>query len=107
YGTYFHSGLLALGAAAAAGVDITYKLRFNYAVAMTGGQPVEGQLTVPQIAQQVIAEGAKRVVVVAEEPQKYKDVPLPSGVQVQHRDALDAVQRELREVRGMTVLIYD
>ena len=107
-GTYAHSGLMAIRAAAAAGVNITYKVLYNDAVAMTGGQPVEGAMTVPQIAQQVVAEGARRVVVVADEPGKYPErAGFPTGVSVRHRDDLDTVQRELREVPGLTVLIYD
>ncbi len=107
-GTYAHSGLMAIRAASVAGVNITYKILYNDAVAMTGGQPVEGAPTVSQIAQQVLAEGAKRVVVVAEEPGKYASRSgLPAGVTVHSRDDLDAVQRELRETRGLTVLIYD
>jgi indolepyruvate ferredoxin oxidoreductase len=104
-GTYAHSGLMAIRAAAAAGVNITYKILFNDAVAMTGGQPVEGAMSVAQIARQVLAEGAKRVVVVAEEPEKHS--ALPAGVAVHDRDELDAVQRELRDIAGLTVLIYD
>jgi indolepyruvate ferredoxin oxidoreductase len=107
-GTYFHSGLLAIRAAAAAGVNITYKILYNDAVAMTGGQPVDGQLTVPEITRQVAAEGARLIVIVTDEPDKY---PLGSdfapGVTIRHRDELDQVQRELREVRGLTILIYD
>jgi indolepyruvate ferredoxin oxidoreductase len=107
-GTYAHSGLMAIRAAAVAGVNITYKILYNDAVAMTGGQPIEGAPTVAQIAQQVLAEGAKRVVVVAEQPEKYSSQSgLPGGVTVHDRDDLDAVQRELRDVRGLTVLIYD
>jgi indolepyruvate ferredoxin oxidoreductase len=107
-GTYAHSGLMAIRAAAAAGVNITYKILYNDAVAMTGGQPVEGAMTVPQIAQQVLAEGARRVVVVADEPGKYpKHAGFPAGVAIRHRDDLDAVQRELRDIAGLTVLIYD
>jgi indolepyruvate ferredoxin oxidoreductase len=107
-GTYAHSGLIAIRAAAAAGVNITYKILYNDAVAMTGGQPVEGAMTVPQIARQVLAEGARRVVVVADEPGKYpSNAGFPSGVAIRHRDDLDAVQRELREIAGLTVLIYD
>jgi len=107
-GTYAHSGLMAIRAAAAAGVNITYKILYNDAVAMTGGQPVEGAPSVAQIAQQVLAEGAKRVVVVAEEPEKYSaHSGLPKGVAVHHRDALDAVQCELRDIPGLTALIYD
>ncbi|HZC55693.1 MAG TPA: indolepyruvate ferredoxin oxidoreductase family protein [Xanthobacteraceae bacterium] len=107
-GTYSHSGLLAIRAAAVAGVNITYKILYNDVVAMTGGQPVEGRPTVPQIAQQVLAEGAKRIVVVTDEPGKYPaDAGFPAGIAIRHRDDLDAVQRELREVEGLTVLIYD
>ena len=106
-GTYFHSGLLAIRAAAAAGIDITYKILFNDAVAMTGGQPVDGNLTVPQIVAQMQAEGAKRVVIVTDEPERYRGIALPAGVPVHHRDELDSVQRELREVPGLTVLVYD
>jgi indolepyruvate ferredoxin oxidoreductase len=107
-GTYFHSGLLAIRAAIAASANITYKVLYNDAVAMTGGQPIDGVLTVPQIAHQVQAEGAKRIVIVTDEPEKYASgVVLPAGVDVHHRDRLDAVQRELREIAGTTVLIYD
>jgi indolepyruvate ferredoxin oxidoreductase len=106
-GTYTHSGLLAIRAAAAAGVNITYKILYNDAVAMTGGQPAEGGLTVSQIAHQVSAEGARRLVIVSDDPEKYPSNYFPSGVTVHHRRELDAVQRELREVKGLTVLIYD
>src|SRR5690348_4392333 len=96
-GTYFHSGLLAIRAAAAANVNITYKILFNDAVAMTGGQPVDGALTVPMVTRQVAAEGVKRVVVVTDEPEKYQgETGLAPGTTVHHRDELDAVQRELR-----------
>jgi len=107
-GTYYHSGLLAIRAAVAAGVNVTYKILFNDAVAMTGGQQVDGPLSVPQISRQVLAEGVAQVVVVTDEPQKY---PLRAGfgegVTIRHRDDLDDVQRTLREVEGTTVLIYD
>jgi len=107
-GTYTHSGLLALRAAAAAGVNITYKILYNDAVAMTGGQPAEGGLTVSQIAHQVWAEGAKRVAIVSDEPDKYpKKDYFPKGATVDHRRELDRIQRELREVSGLSVLIYD
>src|SRR5215468_8945141 len=107
-GTYTHSGLLAIRAAAAAGVNITYKILFNDAVAMTGGQPAEGGMTVPQISQQVAAEGAKKVVVVSDEPEKYPmGAGFAAGVEIRHRDDMDAVQRELRDTPGLTVLIYD
>ena len=107
-GTYSHSGLLAIRAAAAAGVNITYKVLYNDAVAMTGGQPVEGHLNVPQITRQVAAEGARRVVVMSDEPEKYPaDAGFAAGVEIRHRDELDQVQRELRETPGLTVLVYD
>ncbi len=108
-GTYFHSGYLAIRAAIAAGVNITYKVLYNDAVAMTGGQPVDGTLTVPQIVAQVSAEGAKKVVIVTDEPEKYDAVraQLPAGMSIHHRDHLDWVQRRLRDVPGCTVLIYD
>ena len=107
-GTYTHSGLLAIRAAAAAGVNITYKILFNDAVAMTGGQPAEGGITVPQISQQVAAEGARKVVVVSDEPEKYPmGAGFAAGVEVRHRDDMDAIQRELRDTPGLTVLIYD
>ena len=108
-GTYFHSGSMAIRQAIAAGINITYKILFNDAVAMTGGQPVDGQITVDAIAKQVSAEGAKRVVVLSDEPEKYKgnESLFPQGVTFHDRSELDAVQRELREVPGCTVLIYD
>lgn len=107
-GTYFHSGLLAIRASVAAGTNITYKILFNDAVAMTGGQPVDGQLTVPQITRQLAAEGVARIVVVSDEPDKY---PIGShfaaGVTFEHRDQLDQVQRDLREHPGTTAIVYD
>src|SRR5688572_4837861 len=107
-GTYFHSGSLAIRQAAASGVNITYKILFNDAVAMTGGQPVDGQLNVPMITRQVLSEGARRVVVMTDEPEKYATVSdLAAGTTVHHREDLDAVQRELREVKGVSVLVYD
>jgi len=107
-GTYNHSGYLAIRAAIASGVKMTYKILFNDAVAMTGGQANDGGLTVPQIAAQVAAEGASRVVVVTDEPWKYaKDTEWPRGLTVHHRDELDAIQRELATVPGVSILIYD
>jgi indolepyruvate ferredoxin oxidoreductase len=107
-GTYNHSGYLAIRAAIASGVDMTYKILFNDAVAMTGGQANDGGLTVPQIAAQVAAEGASRVIVVTDEPWKYpKGTDWPRGLTVHHRDELDALQRELTTVPGVSVLIYD
>jgi indolepyruvate ferredoxin oxidoreductase len=107
-GTYNHSGYLAIRAAIASGVNITYKILFNDAVAMTGGQPNDGGLNVPQIARQVAAEGARRVAVVTDEPWKYpKDTDWPGGITIHHRDDLNDVQKELAAIPGTTVLIYD
>ena len=106
-GTYYHSGILAIRAAVAAGVNITYKILYNDAVAMTGGQPVDGPLSPADIARQVAAEGVKRVVVVSDEPDKYGIGTFPGSVAIHHRDELDAVQRELRTTAGCTVLLYD
>ncbi|HZL30064.1 MAG TPA: indolepyruvate ferredoxin oxidoreductase family protein [Pseudolabrys sp.] len=107
-GTYNHSGYLAIRAAIASGVTMTYKILFNDAVAMTGGQANDGGLTVPRIAAQVAAEGAKRVVVVSDEPYKYpKGTDWPKGLTIHHRDELDVIQRELAIVPGVTILIYD
>ena len=107
-GTYNHSGYMAIRAAIASNTNITYKILFNDAVAMTGGQPNDGGLTVPQVARQVAAEGAKRVVVVTDEPGKYpRDTVWPGGLTIHHRDDLNTVQTELAGVPGVTVLIYD
>ncbi|MDQ2736781.1 MAG: indolepyruvate ferredoxin oxidoreductase family protein, partial [Pseudomonadota bacterium] len=110
-GTYFHSGLLAVRQSIAAQVNITYKILFNDAVAMTGGQPIDGTLKVPEMTRELDAEGAKKIVVVTDEPEKYEehDVQsrLASGVTVHHRDDLDQVQKQLREITGCTVIIYD
>jgi len=107
-GTYTHSGLLAMRAAAAASVNITYKILYNDAVAMTGGQPAEGGLSVSQIAHQVWAEGAKRVVIVSDDPGKYpRGDYFPQGATVHHRREMDRIQRQLREIKGLSVLIYD
>ncbi len=107
-GTYYHSGILAIRSAVAAGVNITYKILFNDAVAMTGGQPVDGQLTVPQITHQVRNEGIGRIAVVTDEPEKFGKQPgFARGTTLHHRDDLDFVQRELREVEGVSILIYD
>ncbi|MDA0237857.1 MAG: indolepyruvate ferredoxin oxidoreductase family protein [Proteobacteria bacterium] len=107
-GTYFHSGFLALRAAVASGANMTYKILFNDAVAMTGGQPVDGQLTVPQVTRQVAAEGVTKVVVVTDEPDKYGSNPgFAEGVTVHHRDDYDRVQKQIREVPGVSVIVYD
>ena len=107
-GTYFHSGHLAIRAALAANVNITYKILYNDAVAMTGGQPVDGQISVSLIAQQMAAEGVKRIAVVTEDLSRYEDrSPLPATVTINDRKDMEAVQRELREIAGVSVLIYD
>jgi indolepyruvate ferredoxin oxidoreductase len=107
-GTYFHSGHLAIRAALAANVNITYKILYNDAVAMTGGQPVDGQISVSLIAQQMAAEGVKRIAVVTEDLARYQDrAQLPEMVTIHDRKDMDAVQRELREIKGVSVLIYD
>ncbi len=107
-GTYFHSGHLAIRAALAAKVNITYKILYNDAVAMTGGQPVDGQISVALIAQQMAAEGIKRIAVVSEDLSRYEDRSLlPAMVTLNDRKDMDAVQRELRDVPGVSVLIYD
>ena len=109
-GTYFHSGSLAVRQSIAAGVNITYKLLYNDAVAMTGGQQVgerpEGH-SVLQIMKSLLAEGVARLVIVTDEPAKYDGVQLETGVSVHHRDELDAIQRQFREIQGTTVIIYD
>ncbi|MDH3714622.1 MAG: indolepyruvate ferredoxin oxidoreductase family protein, partial [Gammaproteobacteria bacterium] len=107
-GTYYHSGLLAIRATVAAGVNITYKILYNDAVAMTGGQPMDGPLDVVQVSWQVHAEGAKKIAVVTDEPQKYPaGTRWPPQVKIYHRDELDTVQREFRDIPGTTVIIYD
>ncbi|HET99242.1 hypothetical protein LCGC14_0234040 [marine sediment metagenome] len=107
-GTYNHSGALALRAAAASGATITYKILYNDAVAMTGGQPHEGGLTVAAIAAQVTGEGAKKLAVVSDDPDKHRGDPrLPARATIHHRSDLDAVQRDLAATEGLTVLIYD
>lgn len=107
-GTYGHSGLLAIRAAIASGANITYKILVNSAVAMTGGQPAEGEVTVPRIAAQVAAEGATRVVIVGDDPERHRgDALIPRGVAFFPRAELDAVQRQMREIPGCSVLIYD
>ncbi len=106
-GTYFHSGFLAVRATIASGVNVTYKILYNDAVAMTGGQHIDGNLTPPQIARELLAEGVKKVEVVTDEPDKYPSGTLPPGVQVHHRDDYDKVQKAIREVEGTTAIIYD
>jgi indolepyruvate ferredoxin oxidoreductase len=107
-GTYNHSGSLALRWSVHTKTNVTYKILFNDAVAMTGGQPHEGSLTVDMIARQVRAEGVETIRLVTDEPDKYPGgVQWPAGLTIHHRDDLDEVQRELAEVPGTSVLIYD
>ncbi|MHA1601118.1 MAG: indolepyruvate ferredoxin oxidoreductase family protein [Alphaproteobacteria bacterium] len=107
-GTYFHSGIMAVRACVGAGVNITFKILYNDAVAMTGGQHVDGPLDPAMITRQLYAEGVKKILVVAEDPNKY---PIGSewapGVSVHHRDELDHVQRQIREIPGVTAIVYD
>ena len=106
-GTYFHSGSLAIRAAVAAGVNITYKILYNDAVAMTGGQPIDGSLTVPEILRQVAGEGVKRIALVSDDPGAWRGrLPRIDGLTVTHRDDYDALQRELREFPGVSVILY-
>ena len=109
-GTYFHSGSLAIRQSIASGVNITYKLLYNDAVAMTGGQQVgerpEGH-SVMQIMNSLVSEGVTKLVIVTDQPEKYEGVALAPGVVVEHRDELDRIQREFRELQGTTVIIYD
>ncbi len=106
-GTYFHSGILAVRASIAAKVNITYKILYNDAVSMTGGQPHDGQVSAHSLAAQMLAEGAVSVCVVSYQPERFDAQPLPAGVPLHPRTELDAVQRALREVEGCTVIIYD
>ncbi len=107
-GTYFHSGTLAIRASVAAKTNITYKILYNDAVAMTGGQHVDGDLPVERVAQQVMAEGVAKCWIVTETPEHYKGkVGIPAGVKVLHRDWMDKIQKEARDIEGCTVIIYD
>jgi indolepyruvate ferredoxin oxidoreductase len=105
-GTFYHSGSVAIRQAIAAKTNITYKVLFNDAVAMTGGQPVDGPLTVEMVAHSVRAEGVQRIAVVSDEPENFEAVNFPPGTTISHRREMDAIQRELRDIPGVTVLIY-
>ncbi|MGB3864258.1 MAG: indolepyruvate ferredoxin oxidoreductase family protein [Xanthobacteraceae bacterium] len=107
-GTFFHSGLPLIKAAVSAKVNITYKILFNDAVAMTGGQPFDGPLSVPMITHQVAAEGVSAIVIVADDPDKYpRNTNFAPGTVIKHRDMMEKVQERLRDTPGTTVLIYD
>ncbi len=106
-GTYLHSGSLSIRASVAANVNVTYKILYNDAVAMTGGQALDGGATVAQIASQIIGEGVKKLVVVTDEPDKYPQGFLPAGTEVYHRRDLQAVQLDLAKIPGVTALVYD
>ncbi len=107
-GTYFHSGLLAIRAAVASGVNVTYKLLYNDAVAMTGGQPMDGPLSVARVTRQLQAEGVGRIAVVTDEPHKYPlEKQFADGVTIHHRDELERIQRELRDWEGVSAIVYD
>ena len=105
-GTFYHSGSMAIRQAVAAGTNITFKILFNDAVAMTGGQPVDGPLDLASVAHSVRAEGVDRIAVVSDEPELLKAADFPAGVTISHRRDLDTVQRELRDIPGVTILIY-
>ena len=111
-GTYFHSGLLAIRAAVAANLSITYKILVNGAVAMTGGQPIEGEemageVTTPEIAHQLAGEGIEHIVVLSDDIEKYVPGTFPAGVRIHHRNEIDRIQKELREIPGVTAIVYD
>ncbi|MFC9474639.1 indolepyruvate ferredoxin oxidoreductase family protein [Nocardia sp. NPDC056952] len=106
-GTFFHSGQLAIQACVAAGVNITYKLLWNEVVAMTGAQDVEGGITVAQLTHKLTTEGVRKVVICADEPKRHSKRALAKGTLLWHRDRLDEAQKLLREIEGVTVLIYD
>ncbi len=106
-GTYQHSGLLAIRAAVAADVTVTYKILFNDAVAMTGAQAIEGGLTVEAIAAQVKAEGIVKIAIVSDQPSRFQQKNLPDDTSVYDRSQMPEVQREMRQITGCTVIIYD
>ncbi len=107
-GTYFHSGILAIRQAVSAGVPITFKILYNDAVAMTGGQPIDGRISVPLVVRQLEAEGVEKIVVVTDGTERaYTAADLPGSVPIRHRDDLDTIQKELREYPGVSALIYD
>ena len=106
-GTYSHSGILAIRAAVATDTNMTFKLLYNDAVAMTGGQPVEAHLTPIDMLNQLVAEGVKPVMLVSDDPDKFAQSKLPEGVTLHHRDELDKLQREMREQKGVSAIVYE
>lgn len=111
-GTYFHSGLLAVRACVTADVNITYKILLNGAIAMTGGQPIEGEsfdgsISAPHVAAQLHAEGVKKIAVVADDPTRHDPADFPSDITFHHRDDMDDVQKQMRDIKGVTAIIYD
>ncbi len=106
-GTYFHSGLLAIRQAIASGINITYKILYNDAVAMTGGQPVDGALSVEQMIMQLKGEGADRIALVSDDPSRHSHIKMVSGLTIDHRDNLISIEEELRDTAGTTILIYE
>ncbi len=106
-GTLFHSGFLAIKQAVAAGVNITYKILYNNAVAMTGGQQAAGQVPIPALTRQLEAEGVKAIALVSDDPEKWKGAPVAKPTTIHHRDDLDEVQRRFRDVAGTTIIVYD
>ncbi len=106
-GTFFHSGSVAIRAAIASGVDITYKLLHNGTVAMTGGQDAAGAVDVPEIATMLLAEGASRIIVTSDDPDRFRGTAMPDGVDVWHRDRFDEAQEALADTKGTTILIHD
>lgn len=106
-GTYSHSGILAIRAAVAAKANMTYKVLYNDAVAMTGGQPVEQQITPIDMVNQLLCEGVRPVRLVSDHPEQYAHIKLPANTTVHHRDELDRVQRELREIKGVSGIVYE
>ncbi|QOV96414.1 indolepyruvate ferredoxin oxidoreductase family protein [Novosphingobium sp. ES2-1] len=111
-GTYFHSGLLAIRACVTANVNITYKILLNGAIAMTGGQPIEGEsfdgsVSAPHVVNQLHAEGVKKIAVVSDDPARHDRSAFPASVSFHHRDELDSVQKTMREVEGVTAIVYD
>jgi indolepyruvate ferredoxin oxidoreductase len=107
-GTYFHSGILAVRQAVAVKANLTYKMLYNDAVAMTGGQPIDGKLTVEDMANQLYWEGVRPIVIVTDEPEKYPaTVSWPAGTTIRHRKELELVQRDMQQVKGVSAIIYD